>query len=239
MTLNFEGPVRGTRRLVASSCEEVAQAAKLLLRLGSRGALPADPALTPPPLTETETQTALEAVPASSATPEITPWGLAGLIGAALDVGTLPAPSGRLALAVEGHRRAVALILEARIGFPSRFEVNGGSLTVERPLEGQLVGCWAPTLRAFAVGPCAAVSLGWWNLRGSGVSSPKSATVAFAAASAQARASLQAVGGLIISVMAGLRFNLVRLAPFYTDSGTLFTAPLMAGDFQVAAGWRW
>lgn len=237
LVLFFE-PYEGLRRVKARSCAEAARAATLLVQLGARGALgsalpaPEPTPTPPPPPPAVEVEPVPVPVPVSEA-PSSPALHVSIHAGAALDVGSFSVPDPRLAVSAQLSVGALRVAVDGRFGFAVK--LPDAAAEASRAIEVQLAVCGHFEWRALSWGPCAGAALGSWRLV---TASSRVGETLVAAAGPQVRATLGLVAGLELGAVAGLRFNLRRPRPF-DERGTLFETPLLAGDFQLTAGWRW
>lgn len=231
LRIQFEAPVVGERQLEAESCEEAASAATLLLRLAARKTLPALVEVTSPPLVRAEAS--------SLSAPE--PFVTSVSAGAVLEWSLFPTVTLRPQVALAIASPAFTLGADVRVAAWVEAEVGkvDAKVKISRPFEVQLFACWLPKLGRVAVGPCAALAVGVWVLRGTLVDAPRASSDFEFAAGPQLRVGLPLMEPIFVSGAAGLRLNLRRPTPFVDGSDVLFTTPLVSGECHAAVGARW
>lgn len=229
VTVLFFEPFEALRRVRTSSCEEAARVAGLLVKLGSRGAFPSVEAVALPPPPPPPVEEPQPIVKPAAPSPPAARVSLHA--GAAVDIGTLPLVDSRLALSAQLSLGLLRLALDGRFGFPQAAR----GVSFSRLFEGQVAACLDFTWRSLSAGPCVSVAAGSWTV--SRADGPRGEAL-LVSTGPQGRLAVRIVGGLEVGAVAGLRVNFRRPEPF-TESGVLFTTPLLAGDFQLTAGWRW
>lgn len=225
VTVIFFAPMEGIRRVTVPTCEDAVRTAGLLVQLGSRGGFQQKPA---PAVVEPKPVTPDVPTPVVVA-PKV--WRFSAGLGAALDVGTLPAPEPRVAASFVASRDLLGLAADVRVGFAQPV----GGVRVLHLAELQGAACLLPSFGPARIGPCASVSVGSWRLS----SYPGLAKgLVVASSGLQVRAGLALTDRLEAVLVAGVRANLVK--PSLLDEGQpLFTTPTLAGDLQLTVGWRW
>jgi len=230
LELAFLEPFQATRRLELSSCTDVRRAARALLVLGLKGAeaFTTAPAPSPPPLTES----AVEPLPSPPPTPGPRLALSAGALASAL---TVPSFSPRFliegSLGVGAFEAAVML----RGGLP--VVVPGGptataAVSIWPTLGGELLGCFSPNhARTVRPAVCGAMLGEWWQLRGQGVSDPRSGSSALVGLGAHARVSIELGSWLQLTAFLTARGHLLRPVARFEGVDTV-----AAGPFSVELG---
>lgn len=232
----FSAPVRGVRTLEAARCEDAAQAALLLLKLGARAEREEPP---PPPPPEP-----LEAPPAAALTEQVAPvpaedaqhlqLELSGLGSA----GSLPSFSARGAVSLGLARGAFTALLALRAGAPGAFEAGPAQFSLHPALGAQLSACFLPSFGRLAIGACGVVALEWWRVEGRNVAAPRGSDAAWLALGADARLNVRLWAGLYAVATLGARFALRR--PQVTlDAVSAYATPAVGAEGSLGAGWRW
>lgn len=235
LVVRFLSPVEGERVMRTGTCEEAAQAALLIVRLGARGqpAVPARepllPPADPPPSLAVEDR------------PEPPRFSLA--VTALAQQGTLPTLVSRF---------GVTAGLEWAERWMGLFSLRGGGQTVVpggptpesrvvvQPLiGGQISACWQPHGGRVSGGPCAVVGAEAWQVEGVNVARPRGASGISAVAGLDARGAVQLWEGLSVTATLGGRVGLVRPSVYFEDSGTVFQSGALSAEGELGLRWAW
>jgi hypothetical protein len=217
VTILFFEPASGLRRVTVKSCEEAVSTAKLLLRLGSRGAVAPEPE-------------PVEAPPVTPPDP-VLPWIFSVHAGAAVDAVSLPKVEPRVAVTAWARHSLLGLALDARFGFPQALLP---SVTVRRLVEVQAAGCLNFAVGRLSGGPCLALAAGSWSAQ----LADRTRETWVLSSELELRGAIELIAGLELGVLAAGRVNLRRPQP-YTGDGVVFTTPTLTADLQLTLGWRW
>ncbi len=212
-----------TRVLETPTCDEAADAAVFLVRLGLR-----------PPAPEPEPEPAPP--PPAPAEPAPAHWslGVSGLAGASLVA--LPQPLGRLGGALRVQRERWAATLELSTSLPVRFAggpTADAQVTLRQPLDAQLGACRLFELGRVELGACLHLAVSWLEATGANVSDPRQTSVALWAAGPGARAYLHLTDWLELWLSAVGRLGSRPRVAFGSGpavvEGGLFALELSAG----------
>lgn len=230
----------GERILENAKCEELAEAATLMIALavdpnavlGAEPTLPASPTAVRP-ATDSEKPPILQ--PKPRVDPKRNAWpdrGLRARAGVLGDAGFLPALGFAPELRLSVHRRAIGAELGG-FWFPARESKGAQSVTV---------GLWAVVLRAcphlvrerFWLGGCAGVDLGRTSAKGHGLTQNLRKRALFLGVAASLQLRLRMVGPLWLLVEPGLSIPLLRQR-FVTLDTTDMTTNVLHTPRSVSA----
>lgn len=236
--LTFLKPFQGTRHLDVTSCDDANRAARALLVLGLRGSeafLEEDVSAPPAPPPPTQSAPQLSAVPI-----EVTRAGpvMSGGVrtGALANVLGLPATTPRFW--VSGVLRVGSLELElaVRAGVPGVWPggpTSTSSVAVWPTLGAELAGCYGPRLGRFRPAACALVVAERWEVRGAGVSDPRTGLGALVGVGARAHLAFSLGAGFEVGTRMALLGNVRRPVAEFDDVASLSAGPI---SFE-AGGW--
>jgi hypothetical protein len=229
------------RRLRATSCRELSDAAALLLALLVDPALQIEPEPEPPRAPRGPRS---RAAPAPQTNPEPRArtrssgfvWGAAG--GAVLDWAAVPGPAPGLSGAVSGELLRLRVELGALWLPLSKHVVSDAAGESEKGGQFRLIAGSARLCHAFLVSPrlsaCAASELGALRASGFGTASDRSRSVVWAAAGPGVVAAIPFAGSAALALGGDLLFALNR-PRFELDNVGLAHRPPVAG-FRLSAG---
>lgn len=233
VVLTFTAPVEGSRTLEAETCEEAAEAALFLLRLGARGVLP------PPEVAAPLVEAVVEPPTASASSAPVFLSVAAFAGGQAL---AAPRVELRVGALVWFGVDVWAVMVGLSTGLPQRYvggPIAEAAVELHPVLDGTVSGCYSRAWSIVRIAGCAEVQVAWWLLRGLNVSEPHSGGTVLVALGPAARALFPL--GDRLAVVAGFAVRPVMLKPQASFEGygvALQAGPVVLG-FDVGVGARW
>ena len=233
VTIDFLAPAPGHRSLEAGTCEEAAEAARLLLRLGARGIVPPEtppsPLVAPPP----------PPAPPVEAPPAPLFFSVAALAG--VQVLGLPRADPRFGALAWLGSDPWNLVVELSTGLPARYSggpVAGAAVEVHPVLDGLVAGCFAHAWPAARLAGCAELQVAWWRLRGIDVSDPRSGGSALVAVGPSVRAWFP-IGRFGLLAGAALRPTLLKPRATFEGYGDALEAGTVIAALEAGIGASW
>jgi hypothetical protein len=229
----FASPSADVRTVEAQSCEEAADAALLLLKLGATE--------------EDETVAAIEPVqveqpPVAAPAPPLAPFQVRINLGAVADIGALPAATPRLAVSVGLSRGLFEGLLSLRVGIPSNYgpePTSGARFELHPALGGQASACVLQSVGRFRLGGCAVFLAEWWRWAGYDVQLPSSGSEVWLAAGVDAKLTIDFGDDWFAVASAGTRISVRRAQFAFGTHAPVFEVPIAAAEGELGVGWRW
>lgn len=220
MTLDIDG---STRALTASTCEEIADAAILIARLGLAAAPPAPVAI---------------AAPAPTSTPR---WQFHAAALAAADFTWLPQPLFQLGAALELQWGPLGLVVDAFTALAQRYAggpTADAAVDVRVPFALDAGLCWLFETDRLRAGPCLIGGPAWLTARGLNITDPRESSAVLWSGGAAGRLAVKFARVLEVTAQLGLRAGATPTVSFSGGPAVVQGSPVGV-TVRLGAGVGW